>query len=155
MATRSAVFATVARNIVGVGGIKAVYSPGATTGVQRIPVSMETVPAAVFLPDPTEVIPGNAERQTWLVRASVWMTDGPQWERVMELHDLADTILSAFRAPTYRPSTTDSRVQSMVIREFSGIVRQQWQEGAEMPWFFVLPFVIELKVNVSATYGPA
>lgn len=155
MATRSAIFAQVARNLVGVSTIKAVHAPGATTGVTRIPDSLDTTPAAVLLPDPTEVIPGNAERQTWLIDGSIWMADGPEWERVMALHDMADDVLGALRAPTFRPSSVDSRVQSVVVREFSAIERSQWQEGRELPWYFVLPFVIELKVNVSAQYGPA
>lgn len=155
MANRSAIFAQVARNLVGVGGLKAVYTTGETTGVQRIPDELQAVPAAVLLPDPAEVIPGNAERQTWLIDGAIWVSDGPEWERVMELHDMADPVLAALRAPTYRPSTVDERIQSLVIREFQAIERSQWQEGAQLPWYFVMPFVIELKANVSATYGPA
>lgn len=153
MATRSAIIGRLAMNLVGVGGITAVYAPGTATGVQEMPEELTSWPAAVLLPGESPVIPGNWERQTWTVNGSVWTTGKPRGERVRQLTDLQDDILAAFRVPDL--TVVDAAVQSCVLREFSPIGNEQWSVHPEAPWYLVLRFALELKVNRSVTYGPA
>lgn len=154
MATKSAILARLAVNLVGVGGIRAVYAPAASApGVQALPDVLSSWPAAVFLPGESPIIPGNWERQTWIVNGSIWVTETPRGERVQELTDLSDDVLAAFRQPDV--TAIDAAVQSVVLRDFGAIAGQQWQRHQEAPVFLVLPFTLELKVNRSVTYGPA
>ncbi len=153
MATKSAIIAAIATNLVGVGSIKDVYAPAATTGVKVIPDSLVTFPSAVFLPGDSPLIVGNWERQTWTINGSIWVTDQPRGQRVQELTDLSDDVITAFRI--VNASATDAAVQSVVLLELGAITGQQWQRGDGAPWFLVLPFTLQAKVNRSTTYGPA
>ncbi len=153
MATKSAIIARIAMNLVGVGGIKTVYAPTSTTGVKALPDELTSWPCAVFLPGESPVIPGNWERQTWTINGTVWVRDRPRGERVQELTDLSDDVLGAFRVPDV--TAVDAAVQSLVLREFGAISGQQWSRAEGAPWFLVLPFTLEAKVNRSVTYGPA
>lgn len=151
MATKSAILAAIAANLVGVGGIKAVFAPAPTTGVQEIPDTLEVWPSAVFLPGDAPVIPGNWERQTWAISGTVWMRDQPRGQAVQELTDLSDDVLAAFRS--VGASATDAAVQSVVLLGFDAIEGRQWIRGENAPWFLVLPFRLEAKVNRSTTYS--
>lgn len=153
MATKSAVLAAIATNLVSVGGIKAVYAPAAATGVKEMPDSLTVFPSAVFLPGDAPLIVGNWERQTWTINGSIWVTDQPRGQRVQELTDLSDDVITAFRV--VNASATDAAVQSVVLMELGAIEGRQWSRGDGAPWFFVLPFTLQAKVNRSTTYGPA
>ena len=154
MAAKSAIIARVAMNLVGVTGIKAVYAPAAATGVQPIPEVIDTLlPAAVLMAGEHPVIPGNWERQTWILNGTVWTRNAPRGERYTELTDLAELILAAFRVPDV--TVVDAAVQSVVLREFGAVSGEQWQRGDGAPWYLVLPFTVEVKVNRPVTYGPA
>lgn len=154
MATKSAIIARVAMNLVGVGIIKIVYAPAAATGVHPLPDDIGlTLPAALLLAGDAPVIPGNWERQTWDLTGRVYVRDAPRGERYQELTDLADDILAAFRVPD--TTAVDAAVQSVVLTEFGAITGEQWQRGDNAPWYLVLPFTVQVKVNRSVTYGPA
>ena len=152
MATKSAILAAIATNLVG-GTIKAIYAPAAATGVEEIPDDLVTLPAAVLLPGDSPVIPGNWERQTWAINGTIWMQDQPRGQRVQELTDISDEVLAAFRSNTTQ--TVDAAVQSLVLTEIGAIDGRQWRRGEGAPWFLVLPFTLEAKVNRSVVYGPA
>lgn len=153
MATKSAIIARIALNLVGVGTIRAVHAPAASGAVLAIPEQLSTVPAAMLLAGDSPVIPGQWERQTWMINGSVWMGDKPRGERVTELTDLGELVLAAFRQPDV--TAVDEAVQSVVLTEVGAITSQQWTRGDTAPWFLVLPFTLEVKVNRSVTYGPA
>lgn len=153
MAAKSVILGRVAMNLVGVGGITAVYAPGTATGVKQLPDELLSFPSAVLLPGESPVIAGNWERQTWTLNGTIWTRTTPRGQRVQELTDLADDILAAFRVPDV--TAVDAAVQSVVLREFGPIDQRQWAVNPEAGWFLVLPFVLELKVNRSVTYGPA
>lgn len=153
MAAKSAILAAIAANLVGVGSIKAIFAPAATTGVQEIPATLETFPAAVFLPGDSPVIPGSWERQTWTIAGSIWVRDAPRGQVVQQLTDISDDVLAAFRV--VNASLVDAAVQSVILTGFDAIVGQQWIRGENAPWFLVLPFHLDAKVNRSTTYGPA
>lgn len=152
MAAKSAIIADIATNLVG-GSFKGIYAPAAATGVKEIPNDLTAWPSAVLLPGDSPVIAGNWERQTWRIDGTVWTTDEPRGQRVRELTDLADEVLAAFRVGTAQ--TVDAAVQSVVLLEFGAIDGRQWRRGEGAPWFLVLPFTLEAKVNRSVVYGPA
>jgi hypothetical protein len=154
MATRGAIIAQLARNAIPIPGLKAIYAPEEATGVKRIPDSLSTLPAAVFLPGATTIMPASWERQTWIIRGSIWTGETPRGERVAELVDLQDSILGVFRVPVEKLTTIDPAVQSVLVTEFDLISVQQWQARAELPFYLVMPFTIEMKVNRPVTYGP-
>lgn len=153
MAAKSAILATIAANLVGVGTIKDVFAPAATTGVKVMPDDLDVFPSAVILPGDAPVIPGYWERQTWAVNGTIWVRDQPRGDRVKELTDLADDVIAAFRVPA--TTATDAAVQSVILTEIGAIDGRQWRRGDGAPWFLVLPFTLEVKVNRSVTYGPA
>lgn len=153
MAAKSAILAAIATNLVSIASIKAVFAPATATGVKIIPDALIVFPSAVLLPGDSPLIVGNWERQTWTINGSIWVTDQPRGQRVQELTDLSDDVIDAFRV--VNASATDAAVQSVVIRELGAITAQQWTRGDGAPWFLVLPFTLEAKVNRSVTYGPA
>lgn len=154
MAAKSAIVARIAMNLVGVTGINAVYAPTTATGVLAVPEEIhQSLPCALLLAGEHPVIPGNWERQTWRLNGSVWTNNAPRAERYQQLTDLAELILAAFRVPD--TTAVDPAVQSVLLTSFDPIGGQQWQRGDNAPWYLVLPFTLEVKVNRSVTYGPA
>jgi hypothetical protein len=154
MATKSAVLARVAVNLTEVASLTAIYAPAASPpSVQELPELLTSWPCAILLPGEAPVIPGHWERQTWNVAGSIWVTEQPRGERVQQLTDIADEVLAAFRVPNV--TAVDAGVQSVILTGFGAITGQQWTRGDGAPWFLVLPFSLELKVNRSVTYGPA
>ena len=153
---RSDVMAAIAAELLTVTGIKAVYAAGATTGVKEIPEVIDTLlPAAVFMPGDAPVIPGNWERQTWNITGTIWTRSAPRGERYRELLDLAEPILGTYRTVSAAVKASDTDIQQLILKEFGAISGEQWQRGDGAPWYLVLPFTVEVKVNRSTNYSIA
>lgn len=158
MATKTAIIARVALNLVGITGLKTVYSAGATSGpsgkVLELPDEIApSLPAAVLLSNEGPIIPGPWERQTWTLHGTIWAPSRPRGESYRRLVDIGDLVVLALQQPDV--TAVDQAVQSVVLTGFDAIQGMQWNRGADAPWYLVLPFTIEAKVNRPATYGPA
>lgn len=153
---RSDALAAIAAELVGITGIKAIYSAAKTTGVNEIPDDISVaLPAAILLANDTPIIPGNWERQTWTINGSIWTRNQPRGECYRELIDLIEPILGTYRAVGAAVKAADSDIQSLVVTSFGAISGQQWTRGEAAPWYLVLPFTLEAKVNRSVNYSIA
>lgn len=157
MVLRSAVIDKVCAIGAAVDGIKAAYGPNGTVQplVKGIPKDLgNTVPALLMLQGEVPIIPGNWERQTWTLNGTIWVRDDVQrHERYRELIDLADPIIAAYRTAGGPSQAVDPDVQSVVLKSFSAIEGRQWGREQTAPWYLVMPFEVEIKVNRSTAYG--
>lgn len=138
---------------------QAVYSlggGGTIAGVKDLPDDIATngLPAFVVTDGGTSIIPGPWERTTWTVEASVWVEYSPRGSRVRTLLDLREPIRQAYREHA-KGGLVDPVVQSVLITETGRIEARQWRRGENAPWYLVLPFEIEVKVNRAVSYAPA
>jgi len=158
MANESAILDAIAAVGLDVEGLnaEAIYSLGGgnpAAGVKDLPddIGAGGLPAFVVTDGGIEVIPGSWERTTWTVEATVWVEYSPRGERVRSLLDLRDPIRAAFRAKD-KAGGVDAGVQSLLITGTERIEGRQWQRLPSAPWYLVLPFSIEVKVNRAVTY---
>jgi hypothetical protein len=161
MAAKSLIISAIAAIGLDVVGIndEAVYGPsGAVTGVKEVPEDIGVaLPAFLMLPGEGEVIPGSWERQTWTLDGTIWTSYEPRGENVRLLTDFQELVLAAFRAKSkgFLAAHGDSGVQSALFTGFRPIEGRQWQRRESAPWYLVLPFSIEVKVNRAVTYQSA
>ncbi len=154
MAAKSAIIARVALNLVSIPLLKAVYAPAATGLVKEIPNDISVaMPCAMFLANDSPVIPGSWQRETWTLGGSIWSPESPRGQSYRQLVDIADAVLLALQQPDV--TAVDIAVQSVILTGFSAIEGRQWNRGETSPWYLVLPFSVDVKVNRPATYGPA
>ncbi len=159
MAVESAILDGIAAIGLDVAGLnhEAIYSlgGGSLAGVKDLPEDIGTaLPAFVVTDGGTAVIAGSWERTTWTVEASVWVEYSPRGERVRSLLDLREPIRAAFRAKG-KGGSIDPAVQSVLITGTEPIEGRQWVRRENAPWYLVMPFSIEVKVNRAVTYTPA
>lgn len=160
MADKSLIIDTIAKLGASVSGInaEAVYGPGgAVAGVKQLPEDIgAALPAFMVLDAGGPIIPGNWERQTWNLEGSIWVEYEPRGERYKQIVDLAEPTLAAFRnTAEIAARAVDTAVQSVLIVEFRAIEGRQWHRRENAPWYLVLPFVIEVKVNRAVAYVAA
>lgn len=159
MADASAIIdkiAAIGRDVAGIND-EAVYGPGGgtVTGVKELPDDIGVaLPAFLMLQGEGAIIPGSWERQTWTLEGSVWVEYLPRGERYRQLVDLREPVQTAFRAKS-KGGLVDTAVQSVLLTGFGRIEGRQWARGEQAPWYLVLPFSIEVKVNRAVTYLPA
>lgn len=156
MALRSAVIDKVCALGAAVAGIKVAYGPNGTVEatVKGIPKDLgNTLPALLMLQGEVPIIPANWERQTWTLNGTVWVRDDTRHERYRELVDLVEPLIAAYRLSGAAVQAVDPDVQSVVMKSFGAVEGRQWARGETAPWYLVLPFEIEAKVNRSVAYG--
>lgn len=163
MANESAILDGIAAIVTPVTGINAdaIYSLGGggtdgIAGVKDLPddIAAGGFPAFVVTDGGTEIIPGSWERTTWTVEAALWVEYSPRGERLRQLLNLREPIREAFRDHS-KGGLVDDAVQSVLITSTGAIEGRQWRRADNAPWYLVLPFSIEVKVNRAATYVPA
>jgi len=159
MADKSVIVDTIAAIGLDVAGInaEAVYGPGSgqVAGVKELPDDIGvSLPAFVMLAGEGSVIPGSWERQTWLLEGQIWTEYSPRGERYRGLVDLQEPVLAAFRAKS-KGGRADTGVQSALITQFGEIEGRRWQPGENAPWYLVMTFRVEVKVNRAVIYLPA
>lgn len=161
MATEAEILDAVAAIALPVSGLnpEAVYSlgGGSLAGVKDLPddIAMNGLPAFVVTDGGTEIIPGSWERTTWTLEGAVWAEYGPaRGERTRQLLNLREPLRAAYRAHA-RGGLADDVVSSVLVTSTGAIEARQWRRGDAAPWYLVLPFSIEVKVNRAVTYVPA
>jgi hypothetical protein len=142
----------IARHFAAVAGLKGTYC-GAGDGpgqpVQALPTSLPDSPSLVVFDAEEGVVPGNAER--WQVGAELHLYVsqaeglGAAYERARSFKPLLLTRLQA--------SITTTELNSLVFTTFRPIEERAWPADSERR-YFVLPCVLEGRVNKSVTYVP-
>lgn len=140
----------IAVHAAAIAGLKATHcGDGSGSTVTALPASLEDSPAAVVFDGEHPVIPGNWERWTINPEIHIYVSQAPSLGAAYELARSFKALVLA----RFRQSITTDEISSLVVTSFRAIEDREWpiESGRH---YFVLPCVLEAKVNVSTTYQP-
>jgi len=140
----------IARHIQPIAGLKfTLCGEGDGATVKALAKSLPDSPAAVVLDGAEGIIAGNHERWQLLPEVHIYVSQaeglGTSYERARSFKVLLLTRMQA--------SMTTTELDSIVLREFREIEARAWPIDSTNE-YFVLPCVLEARVNKSVTYLP-
>ena len=138
----------VAVHIASIAGLKGTYcGDGSGSTVDALPMNLPDSPVAVVLDGEQPIIAGNWERWQLNPEAHIYVSQaeglGASYERARSFKPL---LLARLRA-----SITTTQIASLVPLRFREVEDREWPIGSGRH-YWVLPFVMEARVNVSTTY---
>jgi hypothetical protein len=140
----------IARHVQPIAGLNATLcgeGDGSTVG--ELPRNLPDTPAAVVLDGDEGVIPGNNERWQLAPEVHIYVAQDQGLGAAYELaRSFKPLLLARFQA-----SITTTELVSLVIREFRQIEDRAWPVDSERH-YFVLPCVLEGRVDKQVTYNP-
>lgn len=140
----------IAVHVAVTAGLKGTYcGDGSGSTVDALPMSLPDSPVAVVLDGEHPIIAGTWERWQLSPEVHIYVSQaeglGAAYERARSFKAL---LLERLRA-----SITTTEIASLVPMRFREIEDREWPVASGRH-YWVLPFVMEARVNVSTTYQP-